>query len=199
MKPFSESCEQNKRPILEVLRIEFKDAKTVLEIGTGTGQHAVFFASQMTHLHWQTSDIEEHHTGIQLWLDEAGLENVSSPLSLNVASSVWPTRSFDSVFSANTTHIMSWPEVKQMFAGISRVLAVGGVFCLYGPFNQNGDFTSDSNASFDVWLKQRDPHSGIRDMEALIELGDEQQLDFIKAYEMPANNKMLVWRKVVAR
>ena len=195
MKPFSEACEQNKWPILEVLRIEFKDATCVLEIGSGTGQHAVFFGTQLPHLHWHTSDVDAHHAGIQMWLDEAGLANVFSPINLDVAHPQWPTQLFDGVFSANTTHIMSWPEVEQMMAGIGRVLQNQGRFCLYGPFNQNGDYTSASNASFDAWLKQRDPQSGIRDMEALIELAAGQQLEFARVVEMPANNKILVWHK----
>lgn len=195
MKSFSEACEQNKHPILEVLRLEFSNAHSVLEIGSGTGQHAVFFAGQLPHLHWQPSDVAAHHLSIQSWLDEASLPNTALPLNLNVARASWPTQSFDAVFSANTTHIMSWPEVQHMFAGIGRVLKKGGVFCLYGPFNQHGDYTSASNASFDTWLKQRDPLSGIRDMEALIELGQEHQLSFTKVYEMPANNKILVWHK----
>lgn len=195
MKPFSEACEQNKLPILEVLREQFKDVHSVLEIGSGTGQHAVFFAAQLPHLYWQTSDVEEHHSGIQAWLDELGMANTAAPISLHVAHSSWPATCFDAVFSANTTHIMSWPEVEHMFAGIGRVLKTDGVFCLYGPFNQHGEYTSQSNASFDDWLKQRDPLSGIRDMEALIKLGQAHQLDFETAYEMPANNKILVWRK----
>lgn len=193
MKPFAESCEQNKWPILDVLRQEFAQATRVLEIGSGTGQHAVFFAQQLPHLLWQTSDVAEYHAGIQDWLDEAGLHNVRPPLRLDVLADAWPQQSFDAVFSANTVHIMGWPEVEAMFAGIGAVLELGGRFCLYGPFNYGGRFTSDSNARFDQWLKARDPRSGVRNVEDLVALADAAGLRLLRDHAMPANNRSLVW------
>lgn len=195
MKPFAESCEENKRPILEVLRTEFSDAQRVLEIGSGTGQHAVFFAAELPHLDWQTSDVTEYHPGILAWLDDAGLANVRAPLTLNVAQDRWPDTLFDAVFSANTTHIMGWSEVEAMFAGIGSILQPDGHFCLYGPFNYGGKFTSESNARFDQWLKARDPKSGVRNFEDLDRLAHAAGMHLANDYAMPANNRTLVWVK----
>jgi cyclopropane fatty-acyl-phospholipid synthase-like methyltransferase len=196
MKPFAESCEQNKLPILTVLRNEFTTVKQVLEIGSGTGQHAVLFARELPHLVWHTSDVRQHHAGIQAWIDDQGSDNMRSPLTLDVADTPsWPGCKFDGVFSANTVHIMGWPEVEAMFTGIGRVLLPGGRFCLYGPFNVEGRFTAPSNARFDTWLKQQDPRSGIRDMAALNRLATAAGLAHSADHAMPTNNRILVWKK----
>jgi len=195
-KPFSPACENNKEPILRILRESFVAVQRVLEIGSGTGQHAVYFGAHLPYLIWQTSDLPENHPGILAWLEEAALPNVRPPLSLDVSQDDWGVTSVDGVFSANTTHIMSWPQVAAMFAGVGRVLMPGGVFCLYGPFNYQGRYTSESNARFDEWLKQRDPLSGIRDMEALSELAERQGLILKADHAMPANNRTLVWQKL---
>lgn len=196
MKPFAESSEQNKIPILAVLKQFCGEVETVLEIGSGTGQHAVFFAEQFPHLTWLASDQLEYHAGIQMWLKDSGLTNIQGPLLLDVNQSDWPVKQTDAVFSANTVHIMGWPSVERMFNGIGKILKEGGVFCLYGPFNYNGKFSSESNARFDLWLKQRDPVSGVRDFEALQILADKAGLVFIDDVEMPANNRILVWKKI---
>jgi SAM-dependent methyltransferase len=193
MKPFSEACEENKVPILQVLLRLFRGRQRVLEIGSGTGQHAVHFAAAMPHLIWQTSDLVENHPGICAWLEEAALVNTREPISLDVSSD-WPLTTYDGVFSANTTHIMSWPEVERMFEGIGRVLKPQGCFALYGPFNYQGGYTSESNRNFDQWLKSRDPLSGIRDFEALNQLAASNRLVFDQDLEMPVNNRILVWR-----
>jgi SAM-dependent methyltransferase len=195
MKPFAESCEQNKLPILYILRETFAQTRLVLEIGSGTGQHAVCFARELPYLTWQTSDVSENHSGIQAWLDEARLSNVLPPLQLDVATSSWPPRIYDGVFSANTVHIMHWPQVEDLFAGIGQVLLPAGRFCLYGPFNSNGRYTAESNARFDIWLKQRDPGMGVRDMEELDRLALEAGLTRIGQHPMPADNFMLVWER----
>ncbi len=197
MKPFAESCVQNQQPILEVLRVEFANVREVLEIGSGTGQHAVFFAAQLPHLTWQCSDVADYHSGIQAWIDDARLANVRAPLALDVARDAWPEQTFDGIFSANTVHIMGWPEVERMFEGIGRVLAPGGRFCLYGPFNYGGQFTSDSNARFDQWLKARDARSGVRHFEDLQQLAARAGLSLAQDYAMPANNRTLVWQRPV--
>lgn len=195
MKPFSPSCEQNKIAIFSVLKQHLSNIKSVLEIGSGTGQHAVFFAEQFSELTWISSDQAEYIAGIKMWMDESALTNIQGPLSLDVNQEMWPITQTDAVFSANTVHIMSWRSVENMFAGIGRVLNSKGIFCLYGPFNYNGQFSSESNAHFDVWLKQRDPVSGVRDFEALQILAEKAGLTFIEDVEMPANNRVLVWRK----
>ena len=193
-KPYAESCDQNRDVILDILRDVFADRKLVLEIGSGTGQHAIFFAKHLPHLHWQTSDLADSHAGINMWLDETRLKNVSPPLDIDVASTEWPITNVDAIFSANAAHIMSWPHVEKMFEGIGRVLEKDAKVCLYGPFNYNGKFTSESNARFDVWLKERDPVSGIRDFEALDKLAQKQGLSLLRDCEMPANNRVLVWK-----
>ena len=194
MKPFAESCAENQQPILNILQKEFADTRRVLEIGSGTGQHAVFFARALPHLIWQTSDVTEHHSGINAWVTDEGLDNTRAPLALNVETDSWPEREFDGIFSANTVHIMGWPEVEKMFAGIGQVLLTDGRFCLYGPFNYDGQFTSASNASFDLWLKNRDPKSGVRDVADLGKLAEKAGLKLIEDYAMPANNRLLVWK-----
>jgi cyclopropane fatty-acyl-phospholipid synthase-like methyltransferase len=192
-KPYSEACEENKLPILEQLQRLFRNTRSVLEIGSGTGQHAVCFAAAMPALLWQTSDKDENHEGIRAWLCEAGLKNLQEPLSLDVSAG-WPEVQYDGIFSANTTHIMSWPEVTRFFQGVGHVLEPGGLFVLYGPFNYQGSYISDSNHRFDQWLKSRDPLSGIRDFYDLNELAKEQGLDFEEDIEMPVNNRILTWR-----
>jgi cyclopropane fatty-acyl-phospholipid synthase-like methyltransferase len=195
MKPYSESCEQNSEPILKVLQTHLSDRKKVLEIGSGTGQHAIYFASQLPHLVWLTSDLSSTHAGINAWLDEVNLPNIQRPLDLDVTLKEWPTTDIDAVFSANTAHIISWPAVVTMFAGVDRVLKHGGIFCLYGPFNYEGEYTSDSNARFDLWLKSRDPNSAIRHFEAVNQLANSHGMTLLNDHQMPANNRILVWQK----
>jgi hypothetical protein len=193
-KPFSQACENNKQPILAVLRRHFGGVREVLEIGSGTGQHAVFFAARLPHLVWQTSDVLENHPGINAWIDGAAVGNVRRPLALDVTAQPWPLGTTGAVFSANTAHIMSWPAVETMIAGVGAVLVPGGVFCLYGPFNYNGEFTSESNARFDKSLRLRDPASGIRDFEKVDALARAAGLELVEDQAMPANNRTLVWR-----
>ena len=193
-KPYAPACERNREPILAVLRACFADSRRVLEVGSGTGQHAVHFAAALPRLSWQCSDRAEHLPGIRLWLDEAGLPNTPAPIELDVGGA-WPTDRFDAVFSANTLHIMGWPEVRQFFDGIDGVLDAGGVLAVYGPFNYGGEYTSDSNREFDAWLKARDPRSGIRDFEAVDAFAREVGLTLMDDVAMPANNRMLVWRR----
>jgi len=195
MKPFSESCEQNKDPILAVLKQELANIETVLEIGSGTGQHAVYFSTQLNHLHWITSDLQENHYAIQQWLDDATESNIEGPLLLDVNQSDWLDESVCAIYSANSAHIMSWPSVVNMMKGVAKTLRKGGIFCLYGPFNYKGDYTSDSNRNFDGWLKQRDADSGIREFEKLNYLAYENNMILKQDYEMPANNRLVVWVK----
>lgn len=195
MKPYSESCDQNQQPILEVVAPLLKDKKHVLEIGSGTGQHAVFFAEKMPNLIWQTSDREENHSGIKQWLAEAHLDNIRMPLVLDSSQEAWPELVVDAVFSANTTHIMHWPDVVNLFAGVGTILQPGGIFLLYGPFSYNNQYSSESNARFDLWLKERDPQSGVRNFQDLDALAKQAGMDFVHDYKMPANNQILYWQK----
>lgn len=191
-KPYSAACERNSGPILQAITPILADCHSLLEIGSGTGQHAVSFAQHLPHLQWQTSDRPEYHPGILAWLDEAALTNVLPPLELNIGKSPWPERQFDAVFTANTCHIMAWEEVQLMFAGVASVLADGGRFCIYGPFNYAGQFTSASNQQFDASLKQQAAHMGIRDIEKIIKLADQHGMRLLEDVAMPANNRLLV-------
>ena len=193
-KPDAPACARNRDPILQVLRPHFANRHSVLEIGSGTGQHAVHFAAAMPWLAWQASDRAEHLPGIVQWLDEAALANTPPPLELDVAGD-WPATGFDAVFSANSLHIMGWTEVEAFFAGVGRVLEPGGLLAVYGPFNYGGDYTSQSNRDFDAWLKARDPRSGIRDFEAIDALARVQGLELREDAAMPANNRTLVWQR----
>ena len=194
MKPHSEACERNREPILQVLRQWFTQPGIALEIGAGTGQHAVHFAANLPHLQWQPTDREENLAGIGQWVSEAALPNLRAPLKFDVRDSAWPVETADYIFSANTAHIMSWPEVELMFAGVARVLRPRGLFALYGPFNRDGQFTSESNKAFDASLRERDPQMGLRDDKALKTLARERGLRFTAEHAMPANNRLLIWQ-----
>ena len=195
MKQHSEACERNREPILQVLRQWFTQPGVALEIGAGTGQHAVHFAANLPHLQWQPTDREENLAGIGQWVSEAALPNLRAPLKFDVRDSAWPVETADYIFSANTAHIMSWPEVELMFAGVARVLRPRGLFALYGPFNRDGQFTSESNKAFDASLRERDPQMGLRDDQALKTLARARGLRFTAEHAMPANNRVLIWQR----
>jgi cyclopropane fatty-acyl-phospholipid synthase-like methyltransferase len=194
-KPNAPAATRNCEPILEVIRNEFRDYETILEIGSGTGQHAVFFAGEMPWLSWQTSDLRENHDGINSWIDEASVENVKAPFDLDVRKALQIAEKFDAVFSANTAHIMSIEAVECMFRIVGDRLNVRGKFCLYGPFNLNGEFTSDSNRNFDASLKSQNPDMGIRDLEILDKFAQANKMQRSNLYAMPANNMIAVWTR----
>lgn len=193
--PFSQACENNQAPILAVLQQAFADRRQVLEVGSGTGQHGVYFAPRLPHLVWQTSDLAESHPGIRAWQAAHPAPNLRAPLLLDLERSDWPGGPFDAVFSANTTHIVAWPLVQRLFALAGGHLPAGGLLALYGPFNYGGTFTSDSNRAFDAWLRQRDARSGIRHFEDIVALGVEHDLALEADNAMPANNRLLVFRR----
>jgi SAM-dependent methyltransferase len=194
MKRFSDACERNRAPILAILKRVFADRRQVLEIGSGTGQHAAYFAPELAHLAWQPSDVAENLPSIRLWREEAQTPKLLEPLELDV-DRPFPAVPADAVFSANTCHIISWPQVERLFAGVSALLPPGGVFALYGPFHYGGKPTSPSNAQFDAWLRGRDPASGIRNLEDVRELAARQGLALEEDNAMPANNRLLVFRR----
>lgn len=183
MKPFSEASERNRAPILAVLKRVFAKSTAVLEIGSGTGQHAAYFAPELPHLVWRASDVADNLPGIRQW--------VATAIELDVDKQ-WPAVEADAVFTANTCHIMSWPQVEKMFGGVGRMKTVK-TFALYGPFNYGGKHTSDSNARFDAMLRGRDPASGIRDFEAITALAQKNGFTLAEDNAMPANNRLLVY------
>jgi SAM-dependent methyltransferase len=195
MLPFSAACERNKDPILEVLRLRFADRTQVLEVGSGTGQHAVYFARELGHLAWHPTEQLAYLADLTERVKIEGPPNLRVPTLLDVRQTVWPVRIADAMFTANTLHIMSWPEVMALFKGIGTVLAPGGVLCIYGPFRYAGRYTSDSNEEFDRMLQERDPESGLRDIEAVSLLADQYGLHLDADLDLPANNRLLAFIK----
>lgn len=196
-KPYSPASERNRDPILDVLKPHFSDRRRVLEIGSGTGQHAVHFAAAMPHLRWQCSDRAAYLPGIRQWLGEEDLPNTPEPLVLD-ANDDWSllNQRFDAVFSANTLHIMSWPEVERLFAQLPLVLEGNAKLAIYGPFNYGGQFTSASNAAFDATLKADQAHRGIRDFEAVNAQAEAIGFQLVQDCSMPANNRCLLWQRI---
>lgn len=193
LKPCCEACERNKEPISRALKIHFSAPGRVLEIASGTGQHAVYFGKLMPHLDWLCSDLEDRHPGIRAWLEEARLPNVRGPRVLDVSSGDWPEGPFTYAFSANSAHILSWRQVNAMFEGVSRVLEPSGIFALYGPFNRSGTYTSEGNRNFDRALRAENPQMGLRDLEDLLSLGQTCKLRLLADHMLPANNQLLVF------
>lgn len=193
---FSSACERNKEPILKVLRAVLAPGHDVLEVGSGTGQHAVYFATNFPQVNWQPADTGDYLPGLRTRLLTEAPDNVQPAIDLDVRMNPWPVSSCDVVFSANTLHFMSMDCVRDFFRGVGQVLQPGGYLLVYGPFNFDGDFSSDSNADFDGWLKASDPDRGIRDFEWICQLAGEQDMALLKTIPLPASNHSLLWRKV---
>lgn len=191
---YSQAAENNSTPILAQLTILFRHAGSVLEIGSGSGQHALAFSKHLPHLRWQPADQGEYFAGLVANIAAAGVQNVLSPVHLNVQEQ-WPEANYDYAYSANVLHIMPNELINPFFAGIGNVLKAGGLCCVYGPFKYKGEFTSESNANFDLWLKNNNPLSGIRDIEEIITLAEQHALSLLHDLKMPANNQLLVFKK----
>lgn len=197
MKPFSPACERNREPILRVLKeVITPHDRRLLEVGAGTGQHATYFAPEFPWLEWHPTDKSENLPGMQLWLNEANISTIQKPVRLDVSSDDFPKLKFDVVFTANTLHIMSWKSCKSFFKLLGNRLREGSRAIFYGPFNYDGAFTSESNAQFDQWLKERDPVSGIRSFEDVQRAMENNGFEFLEDYEMPANNRILVFQRL---
>ena len=194
-KPYSESCDQNRDAIFEVIRPVLLKSSSVLEIGSGTGQHAVYFSEKLPHITWNTSDCAENIDGIKHWLSDASTDKLPQPAILDVTQVSWPAITFDTVFTANTCHIMSQGSVEIMFKQVCKLLPADGQLIIYGPFNYNYQYTSPSNEQFDQWLKSRNPNSGIRNFEDLNDFAEEGGMYLVGDYVMPANNRILHWVK----
>ena len=194
MLAVSEACERNKGPILAVLGGELAASRSVLEIGSGTGQHAVHFARHLPHLSWQPTEVSSELAPLEERILAEGPPNLAPALALDVRVRPWPVERVDAVFSANTLHIMAWDAVEHFFRGVGEALTAPGVLCIYGPFRYRGGYTSESNAEFDRYLRMRDPSRGIRDFEALERLAAAAGLQLAADHPMPANNRTLVWR-----
>ena len=194
-KPYSESCDQNKDHILSILSPLFSSCDNVLEIASGTGQHAIYFADKMPHLKWHTSDCLPYLEGINSWLAESDVKNIVEPFELNVSTSTWPALDVDAVFTANSLHIMSKEDVTNLISGVGELLRSHGSFVIYGPFNYKGNYTSDSNMRFDEWLKSSDAMSCIKNFEDVVSQAEDNNMTLVCDYEMPANNRILHFTK----
>lgn len=193
--PFAVAAARNARPILGVVEHELAGCAEVLEIGSGTAQQAVVFASEMPWLQWQTSDLAEYHDAIRAQLANAELSNVAPPLLLDVLNADPVPDRYDAVYASNTAHIMSQDAVESMFDYVGKTLKAGGLFILYGPFRLDGEFTTESNAAFDGNLRAQDPSMGLRDLEVLDGLAAGSGLRRRRMFAMPSNNFLLIWAK----
>ncbi len=192
-KPFSPACERNQNSILAAIEPVLKNTKNILEIGSGTGQHAVHFSKNMSWINWQCSDVGGNISGIKLWIDEANLKNLLPPFELDVSVDTI-NQKYDAIYSCNTLHIMSKQQVQDFFNLVATTIVPDGHLMIYGPFNYHGEYTSDSNADFDLWLKAQNPSSGIRDFEWVNMLAQKSGFMFANDNAMPANNRLLHWR-----
>ena len=197
MRPFSQACENNKEPILEVLQRWLAAVDRVLEIGSGTGQHARYFAERLPQLQWQPSDLPENHPGIEAWREGYEGGNLLAPVAIDVTKSPWPVPVPAALFTANSLHIMPWTAVCDFFAYLGEQAPADSLLLVYGPFNYGGNYTSDSNARFDRWLAANHPGGGIRDFEAVAELALAAGYSLQEDCAMPANNRLLAWRRSV--
>lgn len=195
MKQSSPSCERNKEPILAVLREILSVPGLVLEIGSGSGQHAVHFARGLPHVEWQPTDVADSLPGISAWRDKAGLANLREPLALDLFSGRWPVAAAQAVVCINTIHIVSWEAVERLFAGAGRLLSPGGVMYVYGPYRYADRPLEPSNEEFDRWLKARDSASGVRLFEDVNRLAGQNGLMLAGDRAMPANNRSIWWIK----
>lgn len=197
--PFSQACENNQAAIFAILKTALQASRHVLEIGSGTGQHSVYFAPRLPQLIWQTSDLSDNHPSIAAWHTAHPAPNLRAPLAFDLSRNPWPAPAnqpeFDAVFTSNTCHIVAWPLVQRMFEMVGAHLPEGGIFAIYGPFNYGGRFTSDSNRAFDAWLRLRDAQSGLRDFENVVALAAQHGMQLQSDEAMPANNRTLVFRK----
>ncbi len=195
LKQTAPSCERNKDPILAVLRELLPDSGTVLEIGSGTGQHAAYFAARLPHLVWQPSDLAANHASIRAWAADAGVANLRAPFALDLLGASWPAIQADAIVCINTVHIVAWAGVVNLFAGAGRLLPQGGVLYVYGAYRYATRPLEPGNEQFDRWLKGRDPVSGVRDFEAVNALAEQNGLKLAGDRAMPGNNRSIWWRK----
>ena len=196
MKPYAPACDKNKRPILDIMRGYLSEAGSVLEIGSGTGQHAVFFAANMPWLNWITSDLAHRKEGIAAWLEEAGLPNLGGPLALDASfAETWQVPAIDAIFTANTLHIMPWETGAKAIAGSAALLGPGGQLLIYGPFNCDGRHVGHGNALFDAQLRADGNGQGLRDLEAVQQEALSAGLEPVAVHPMPANNFILAFKR----
>lgn len=194
-KVINQACERNKAAILNVLQAQLIGDETILEIGSGTGQHAVYFGTHLPKTTWLTSDLAVNHNVINSWITATKISNVHSPLTLDVDNSTWPVIDCTGAFTANTLHILTWKQVVKLFHHIEKQLKSGMCFYIYGPFNYDGEYTSPGNQAFDQQLKAENPNHGLRDLNEIKALAQQTGFEFIENIHMPANNMILVLKR----
>lgn len=193
--PSSPAVHRNKEYILEVLNQYIQtENQSLLEIGSGTGEHGVFFAKKFPNLKWQMSDDENNHDLIKAYIQKSTLKNILNPRTYLAAVNPFPNGDYNFVFTANTLHIMPWENAIALFEDLGANLKKNALVFLYGPFNYGGKYTSESNAQFDLWLKERNPASAIRNFEDVQKQMQNNSMELIHDYEMPANNRLLVFK-----
>ncbi|HVU02868.1 MAG TPA: DUF938 domain-containing protein [Polyangiaceae bacterium] len=196
MKRHFPAADRNRAPILETLRTIFPKTCRVLEVGSGTGQHAAFFTAEEPGWVWQPTDFSaENVASVEAYRVESGRPNFLPTIQLDARSDEWPEGPFDAVYSANVIHISPWEVAEGLFRGSARVLAPSGVLVLYGPFRFGGTFTADSNAAFDDKLRREDASWGVRDLD---DLNREARANGFLAgtvLERPANNHVIVFER----
>jgi cyclopropane fatty-acyl-phospholipid synthase-like methyltransferase len=186
---------RNQAPIADVLAQELEADAFVLEIGSGTGQHAAYMTRHLPSIKWQPSELAGRLEGINGWRQRSAQVGFLPPLILDVSQDLWPVKQVDAVFSANVVHFIGWPQLRSMMTGIARVLKRSGLALLYGPFNYAGQYTSEGNQRLDQWLREQNPEAGIKDFEQVILTARKEKLRLLKDIAMPANNRMLVLQK----
>jgi SAM-dependent methyltransferase len=193
---YAAAAERNREPILAVLRRVLPATGLVLEIASGTGQHAAFFAAALPGLRWQPSDpLPAHRDSIRAWAAAAGVDNLAEPLDLDVERPPWPIDRADAIVNINMIHIAPWPAAIALFEGAARVLSPSGVLCLYGPFKRDGRHTAESNQRFDERLRAEDPRWGVRDQGDVAAIASAAGFGAPEVVAMPANNFSLVFRR----
>ncbi len=192
--PYSQACENNKQPILDILSQVFADRREVLEIASGTGQHATWFAEHLPHLRWRPSEMPNNLSVLMPRCEHYAGNNLGSPTVVDVSQRPWMTQVPHALFSANSLHIMPWASVEDFFSELGERAQPDTILAIYGPFNYGGEYTSESNARFDQWLAAQNPHSAIRNFEDVEALANEAGFKLESDNEMPANNRLLVWR-----
>ncbi|MGV7032029.1 DUF938 domain-containing protein [Methylobacterium symbioticum] len=193
---FSPSFARNAAPIVEVLKRVLPASGLILEIASGSGEHAVHFARALPALDWQPSDPDEAaRRSIVAHARDAGLPNLRAPLTIDASRQPWPVARADAVVAINMIHIAGWDATTGLMAGAGATLSEGGLLCLYGPFREHGAHTAQSNAAFDESLRARNASWGVRDVEAVAATADAHGLHLAERVAMPANNLSLIFRK----
>lgn len=196
LRQHAPATERNRSFILAVLERVLPTSGTVLEIGSGSGEHIVFFAQHLAGLTWQPSEMTERALpSIEAWVDHAGVKNVLAPITLDVNADDWRTDDLAAIFCCNVIHYSPWHSTLALLDGAARRLPEGGVLYFYGPYRRNGQHTSPSNETFDAWLKQRNPAFGVRDLETVQAEAASRGLALSEVIDMPANNLSLVFTK----